>query len=279
MQAAKRYIVPTLLLIALVVPSLLGCGDSTRNDQGVSFTFMGWYQESSDGQGDGGPACEIGVTRAFVGISEGALDSESPGSLVGELESAYYVLLQNNLSEQFVRVERVVHNYYVPGASVQPPTTSVALPFVMSPVVGEDQTGFGSSLPSGFASGRELELAGNLLCAQIPMLPASVRSFISLNRAQFPETPFVIVVSSYATGVTSAGQSIESNPMEFEIVVTSDNPINASSGSSSALSSSSGSEEVAAEGGDATVESASDGTAEEAQADDGVSPEDFGDEL
>ena len=42
-----------------------------------------------------------------------------------------YAGLVNNLNDQFVRVERIRHSYYIPGANVQPPSTSIAAPFLL----------------------------------------------------------------------------------------------------------------------------------------------------
>src|SRR5690606_15827745 len=89
----------------------LGCGDSARNDQGVSFTFFGWFSDT-DGS--------TGVASVSMPISSTV---ETPGFAN---DVVLFAGLQNNLVGQFVRTERMFHSYFVPGASTTIPDTSVA---------------------------------------------------------------------------------------------------------------------------------------------------------
>ena len=44
MITVKKIFRPWLVLF-VVIPMLVGCGDSTRNDQGVAFTALGWFDQ------------------------------------------------------------------------------------------------------------------------------------------------------------------------------------------------------------------------------------------
>lgn len=244
MRALKSYILwVAISLVAAVGFAACGSGGN-RNDQGVAFTFLGWYWDT---------AGETGASGASVGLSEinpeePAAPSQGTGGMV-----LLYAGVENHLTAQALRVERIVHSYYIPGATVQPPQTSVAAPAQLDPArtIGSGGTGGGtggtgggidvnpdSSLPDSFCSGGTCATKAYI---GVPIIPPAVREFIALNREQFPEAPFVMVVNSYATGVTSAGSSIESNPVEIEITIAPDNIIPPTGGSDSSGSSASSS--------------------------------------
>ena len=197
----KGYLVVTVSLVLLTLLAL-GCGSSTRNDQGVSFTFFGWF---ADIEGTAG--------AESVAMPIGGVNPETAGF---ENDVVLYAGLQNNLTGQFIRVERLFHTFYVPGSTISIPDTSVSVPGVISPssLASSDSN---SSLPAG--ASQFGENGGNVIFAGALLVPRSVREFISLNRNNFPEPPFVMIVTSYASGVTSAGKRMDSNEVEIEVVV------------------------------------------------------------
>ena len=206
-KKAAKAIVSITMIGALLVGGI-GCGDSTSNDQGVAFTFLGWFADTTG---------LVGVTTSAMPLSGNVESSDpetgAPGFVSGP---AFFAGLQNNLTGQFIRVDRMHHEYYVPGASTQPPDTSVGVPVTLGPAPGAGPEDVDSSLPSSF------ETVGNVSYAGAFLVPANVREFIVLNKNQFPEPPFILVVTSYASGVTSAGLRYDSNRIEFEILVEPD---------------------------------------------------------
>lgn len=199
-----------------------GCGDSTSNDNGVAFTFLGWFIE---------------VDQQIVPVSSSAtpLSGDSTGSSDLEIANPGFVSaprllagLKNGLIGQFIRTERLFFSYHVPGASVNPPDSSVSIPGTLFPASDGVETDLPSTLPDSFdvdgaeaAAGAEAAVA-NYLFKSASLIPPAVREYMVLNKSQFPEPPFVLVVSAFAEGVTSAGQRIQSNSIEFDIVVEPD---------------------------------------------------------
>ena len=217
-KKAAKAIVGITLLASLIVGAI-GCGDSTSNDQGVSFTFLGWFIEIDDEI--------VGVTTTAMPIS-GYTESSDPEFGFPGFTAAPALLagMSNNLTGQFIRVDRIHHEYYVPGASSQPPSTSVAVPTTLLPA--PDGAPPASSLPASLdpdfvepPAGAE-DVFANIVFAGTDLVPSNVREFIVINKNQFPEPPFILVVTSYASGVTSAGNRYDSNRIEFEILVEPD---------------------------------------------------------
>jgi hypothetical protein len=209
MKALKNNIVKFILItIALIYFS---CGDSVRNDQGVSFTFLGWFQDTTG---------DVGATGFITPLSSSASE------VGGETTDVFgFAGLQNHLSGQSIRVQRVHHTYVVPGTNLNVPTTVVALSTVLAPTGAIDEDfNSDSSLPESHNSGEVISYSG------IPVITAAVRSYLNLNRTQLPELPFVMIVRSYAVGITSAGRSLTSNDVETQIYFTEDVAIPPTSG-------------------------------------------------
>lgn len=193
----------------LVVPFIQGCGSGSNNDQGVSFTLLG-YSSAEDG------ACSTVPNLAGGVVPIGSV-AEEPGAS-GRIVAG--MVVRNNLvrtpptdgapitnpSLNFVRTEFATFEYFIPGAQIQPPATTMPFGLVVEP-------------------------NGGLGCGQIPIVPAEVTAWISFNRGSLPETPFLLQVVGSVTGVTSSGNVIETNPVNIGFTVTTDNVIPPSQGS------------------------------------------------
>lgn len=196
------------LMAAVGVAAVVGgCGSASNNDQGVAFTSTGFY--STD---DEGVCQEIGITALPVPLTFDGGDGGlfALGSCIG---------LQNNMSEVFVRTDRAFIEYYVEGAAVQPPSTSTVISNVLGPVGGDASESLGGTLPSGFD-------APNRIISGITVLPVDVQSWLALNRELLPEPPYGMRARIVVSGLTSAGDRLESNPSDLLILIGEDREIN-----------------------------------------------------
>lgn len=224
MRASIKNFWP-VLAATLIAGLVAGCGDSTRNDQGVSVSFNGWAPTGSTCPPDQGiTTLLVPIADTFITGGGGIPDQEVGGDTIqnsGSVGGAVFLtaFLDNFLAFQGIRVDRAFHEYHIPGAGVEVPSTSVGVSLTLGPDntgVGDDQFGQDSTLPEGFSG------LGSQGCANIPLIPADVRTFINLNRTAMPEPPFVMVVRTYVSGVTTGGNRVDSNAIEFEVVFTTD---------------------------------------------------------
>lgn len=215
------------LVLGFSVAALVSCG-SARNDQGVSFTLLGAFSETPGADACASiPSGVSGMTIPLASLSgEGASGDDAAGGLL------LYLGVQNNLSDQFLRTVEARFDYEVPGASAQPPSTTLPFQTLVGPFISTNTdagttggTGFDSSLPGSFGD----DSACNRAYGQTLVLPGSVRSWIALNKASLPDTPFTMIITITVNGVTNAGKTFESNDVSIPVVVVSDNQLNGSS--------------------------------------------------
>jgi len=209
------------VLVGASVVFGLGCGTATNNDQGVSVTLLGYFSPDSDG------LCTATDPKPLSGAISPISDSAvtEPTARAGEVSGCAGVL--NNLSGQFIRTQRIYMDYFIPGASVQPPSTSFPMGAVVGPATGTTTTGStsnsgGSSLPPSFTGDNG---PGNFVVADVAVVPVEVMAWINLNRNSLPELPFTMTVTSHVRGVTSAGDVVETNDVDFAVTLTPDNII------------------------------------------------------
>lgn len=199
----KLKIIKNALIASLTFSSLFGCGSAgSSNDQGVSFTLYGMFQDS---------ACSTGLSGAGVQLST---DPESNGSGVGVVAA---LGLQNNLA-QGIRTRRAYLKYYVEGSDIQPPPTSQALGLFLGPGFKSPN----SSLPDSFGGSASLPSSG---CAQFELVPPEILSYLNLNRNKFPELPYKMRVEVSVSGIGTAGDEYTTNPLDVPLEVVQDNII------------------------------------------------------
>ncbi|RIL12176.1 MAG: hypothetical protein DCC75_00900 [Proteobacteria bacterium] len=195
------------LLIGICI-GLLGCGGGgSNNDQGVSFTLLGFFADSSGGTGELGRSVPLST------------DPESEAQASGAIFTTAGV--QNNLSNQVIRTDRALMSYYIDGAELQPPSTTVAFSSILAPAAPDGS----SSLPPGFGNGQTV-VYGNF-----PIVPSDIMAWLNLNRALLPELPFHMTVTVTISGVTTAGDRLETNSATYTVQFTPDVVIPPSGGS------------------------------------------------
>jgi len=199
-----RFFKQTVAIMVLAALTFMaGCGGSS-NDQGVTFTALGFFQVTEE---DG--ALEINPDVIISGI----------GTVMGAQSARVAIGLQNNLCCQFIRTERVQFSYEIPGVGVRPPDTAVTIGGIIRPTPGgvvEDGDGAGSqsSLPDGFITGE-----ASINYYTLRPVRTEIGEWLLFNKNQLPATPFDMIVTATATGVTSAGNRLQTNPISLAVTV------------------------------------------------------------
>lgn len=218
MYKAKRFILGFFsVLLVIAIGSACG-GSAANNDQGVSFTLLGFFNAVPDDPCGEEPGA---VGSAEISISEADETNSAVRSVLG---------LQNNLTGQFIRTQRIFLKYFIPDASVQPPDTNIPASRLIAPFVqaGSDG-GFDSSLPDSFG---DEETACNRAYLDASVIPAEVRNFLNLNRSSLPEFPYSMIITVNVSGVTNSGEVHTTNEADLFVQVNSDLTINSSDSNS-----------------------------------------------
>jgi hypothetical protein len=149
--------------------------------------------------------------------------------------AVYAILgLQNNLYGQVFRADRVLLEYYIPGASVQPPSTNVALNMLAGPAEAGTQGGAAGGAATNTGGIRRpfvtsLPPTFNQICnrsfAQVPIIPSPIREWLNFNSNQLPEAPFDLEIVITITGLSSGGNRYDTNQGLFTISVVPEIPV------------------------------------------------------
>jgi hypothetical protein len=205
----------SILGFGLSLIFLAACGSSPTNNQGVSFTLLGFFQ---------GDASEGSEARGEVGqykpLSAGGVETQG-GDTAGD--ALTYVGLQNNITSQFLRVDRLEIEYFIEGSRIQPPNTAIALTSFLGKA---PSTGTGSSSSSGSNSSSTIGTSSaNISYTQFPIVPSDIMTWLNFNRNSLPELPFTMIATVKASAVSSAGDRYASNEGSYFIIFTPDNVI------------------------------------------------------
>ncbi len=251
-RLGKIYIVAGVAALSVVAIACGGNGAS-NNDQGMSVTFLGLFNStnlSEAGAGGGGGGITPGnqgcgqLPSVFVGGSFRLGEAEpepnnstTDSNLSGTNEAGSYVSVvgvQNNLYGQVFRADRVYIDYYIPGASTQPPSTSVPVSLLAGPAesaasgvgagAGGGTTGTtvrdpGIRRPAYTSLPPSLANICNRALAQVTVVPAAVREWLNFNRDLTPEPPYKMEVTIRVSGLTSAGDRLDTNDGTFDFEI------------------------------------------------------------
>ena len=230
------------LLIALI-PSviMLGCGGNgaSSNDQGVSVSFLGLFQTATSTGGNNSQNNLTGCGQlpqpfsgGFISLGQTFLQPTATpepgfGGLSIDPSGAVYAIvgIQNNLYGQILRADRVLLQYYIPGATVQPPSTNVAVNMLAGPA----ESGMGTTTTDQNTPSlrkpvvTSLPPTFNQVCnrafAQVPIIPSPVREWLNFNSNQLPEAPFDLEVVVQLTGLSSGGNRYDTNEALFTLSI------------------------------------------------------------
>lgn len=218
-KSMKRFfgvVVAVLIVVLLIGP--VGCG-SANNDQGMAFTFLGYFQEAGDRSGE--------IPEGLAGISVPLSDTVNQEARSGQHGGALtaFVGLQNNLAGQYIRVKRIYYTYSIAGAAIQPPDTSLPMSGIIGPGETNQEEGdvgveVDSSMPDTF-----MEDAGPRYYVETFLVPPAVMSWLSFNRDSLPEAPFTMVVTAQVEGIASGADVLRTNREDIFVNFLPDNMI------------------------------------------------------
>jgi hypothetical protein len=249
-RLGKRYLVTGVAALSVVAIACGGNGAS-NNDQGMSVTFLGLFNSTSlsqsTGAGTGGitpgnqgcgqlPSVFVGGSFRLGEAQPEPNNSTTGTNLSGTSESGAYVSVvgvQNNLYGQVFRADRVYIDYYIPGASAQPPSTSVPVSLLAGPAesattiqgggtggsTGSNVRDPGIRRPAYTSLPPALSNICNRALAQVTVVPAAVREWLNFNRDLTPEAPYKMEVTIRLSGLTSAGDRLDTNDGTFDFEV------------------------------------------------------------
>jgi hypothetical protein len=231
-----------------------GGNGAANNDQGMSVTFLGLFSSnrltSSTGGGGGGgggnqtpgnQGCgqlPAGLSGGYIRLGEaepepgGTASSSNPSGTDPAGGFVSVVGVQNNLYGQAFRAERLIVDFFVPGASIQPPSTNVPVFLIAGPAESAAQVNNGQGGTTGGASsgtvnpGLRRPLFTSLppsfsnLCnralAQVTVIPPAIREWLNFNRDALPEPPFKMEVTIRLNGLSSSGNRYDTNDATFD---------------------------------------------------------------
>lgn len=262
-----------LLIIVTPVLAIIGCGGNgaSNNDQGVSVTLLGLFQTSTSTATTTGGTTGTTATNltgcgqlpqplsvGFITLGRtmpqptatpsGSSGGTSTSGLSTDPSGAVYAVLglQNNLYGQAFRADRVLLEYHIPGASVQPPSTNVALNMLAGPAEAGTQggaVGAGGAGGSGVNAGTSGTVTGgirrpivtslpptfNQICnrtfTQVPIIPSPIREWLVFNSNQLPEAPFELEIIITVTGLSSGGNRYDTNQGLFTMSVVPESSV------------------------------------------------------
>ena len=207
-MAQRRSLV--LIAGALLLLSSACGGGGGANDQGTSFTALGFF-EDGDATGDTLPAGDAGT---LVFINETVPGSQGVFPLIVPVDKnpteagiqGGFIGLENRITTQHVRTVRMDCDYVVAGASINIPSDSWHFTSVVNAaqVTINQTTGAQETEPSRTFN-------------QVEIVSPDIMSFLNNNRNSFPELPFRLTAICRVIGVTQAGDTLTTNDVFYSV--------------------------------------------------------------
>jgi len=222
----RKYSIIGIACAASVIILACGGNGAANNDQGVAVTFLGIYGSvPTPNQGGGGGAgnTQQGCVQIPVPL---AITSLVLGDSSARTTAA--VGVQNNLSGQFFRADRIFLDYFIPGAALQPPSTNLLVTVFAGPAGAGSQGGGQGGGQAGGAVATPTPISSlpptfnkncNTAFALTSIVPAVITEWLNVNSASLPAAPYILEVTARITGISSSGKVYETNPAFLPIDV------------------------------------------------------------
>jgi len=217
----RKYAIIGIACAASVIILACGGNGAANNDQGVAVTFLGIYGSvptpNQGGAGNTQQGCvQIPVPLAITSLVLGDSSARTTAA----------VGVQNNLSGQFFRADRIFLDYFIPGAALQPPSTNLLVTVFAGPAeAGSQGGGQGGGQAGGVVATPVSSLPPtfnrncNTAFALTSIVPAVITEWLNVNSASLPAAPYILEVTARITGISSSGKVYETNPAFLPIDV------------------------------------------------------------
>jgi len=236
-EEIRRYVIITVATLVAGVIVACGGNGASNNDQGVSVSFLGVYQTYPSSATPSSTPTSGGNNSQQSGCTNLPNLASSPStSPIGPTNGIHAVAgIQNNLYGQFFRTNQLTLDFFIAGATVQPPSYSAGISILAGPAESAFSNngsgtgaGDGSDTNNGNGGLRQpqntsLPPSWNAICntafGRIPILPAETAAWLVNNISLIPDPPFTIDVNARFVGTSSAGDVIETNPVYVPVEI------------------------------------------------------------
>lgn len=220
-RTIRKYAIIGIACAASVIILACGGNGAANNDQGVAVTLLGIYGSvptpNQGGVGNTQQGCvQIPVPLAITSLVLGDSSARTTAA----------VGVQNNLSGQFFRADRIFLDYFIPGAALQPPSTNLLVTVFAGPAgAGSQGGGQGGGQAGGAVATPVSSLPPtfnrncNTAFALTSIVPAVITEWLNVNSASLPAAPYILEVTARITGISSSGKVYETNPAFLPIDV------------------------------------------------------------
>jgi len=202
---AVRRVVSLILILGLLSG---GCGNGGGNDQGISFRAVGLFRGERQESRCQVPTIDNAITDESAGLPLDSvfLNPGFPNSDNTLTSCRAFLLLENNLFNQAVVVDRIEIEYEIPGARISVPATDFPTGLRLLPANADPKT------PNPFGK-------VNIVFAQLDgqLVPSRVVSFLRQNQPSLPALPYVMIIHIRARGRTDNGETMVSNETRYTI--------------------------------------------------------------
>ncbi len=191
------------LLVISLIAGAISCGNSSNNDQGTSFLALGFFAEDDEGN----PDPEIYQSGEIVPLFADSALLTPLQVFDGHLTLAR-MGLQNRLTTMFIRVTRIDCSYSIAGTVLPIPDDSFNSSVVIGPSPAAEE-----GVPAAGGDG----IPPNNIYIEFEIVSPDVMAYLNANQNSLPQLPFRMIATCTATGVTQAGDALETNPLNYLI--------------------------------------------------------------
>ncbi|HXG17631.1 MAG TPA: hypothetical protein VNN62_00965 [Methylomirabilota bacterium] len=203
-----RRVVGLILVLGLLGG---GCGNDGSNDQGISFRAAGIFQGTAQENRCQVPVIDQAITDEGISLplASSVLDPGFPSSSASTFCRGF-LLLENNLANQSLVVDRLDFEYEIPGARIGIPATDFPTGIRILPADADPKT---NPTPFGKVNVAFIQPDGQ-------MVPARVIQFLRQNQPSLPQLPYIMIIHIRARGRTDNGEKMVSNETRYTIEFT-----------------------------------------------------------